>query len=87
VGDELTRSRQRKKMEDQEMSVEARLAKLEEALRHLAARLGALEERVEGRTEVVVDELDDLRTEVEYLKDTDQVEGNRLLAPGVEPIR
>ena len=65
-------------MESRKQSIEGRLATIEEALRHLAARLSALEERVAERGQVVVDEIDDLRTDVEHLKEAEEAGGERL---------
>lgn len=73
-------------MEQRDASVEAHLARIEETLRHLTARVGALEEQVAGRTQVVVDELDDLRADVEQLKEAGETEEERLLAPGTQPV-
>jgi hypothetical protein len=67
-------------MQDQHGGVEKRLADVEEVLRDLVARVVALEERLAGRTQVVVDELDELRTDVEQLKETVTPGEGRLIA-------
>jgi hypothetical protein len=56
-------------MEQWQKSLEARVADIEETLRHVTVRLVALEETVAGRTQTVVEELDELRSDVERIKE------------------
>jgi hypothetical protein len=58
-------------MEEWQRSMEARIADIEETLRHLTVRLVALEEQVAGRTQTVVEELDELRSDVERIKEAE----------------